>query len=54
MRLGVVIQGQEEIELPERMLLSVYLNQLDPEHAGKFDPALSAYLAADANGTLPL
>jgi len=54
MRLGVVIEGQEDFELPEQMLLSVYLNQLDVEQAGELDPALSAYLANDANCTPPL
>lgn len=54
MRLGVVIEGHDDSELPEQMLLSVYLNQLDPEQARDFNPALSVYLADEANRTPPL
>jgi len=54
MRLGVVLQGVDDVELPEQMLVSLYLNELDPARECTFAPDLAAYLLDEANRVPPL
>lgn len=53
-RAGVVIEADEDDEMPEQILAGAYLTHLDPSKARSFDPALTRYLSDEKNFVPPL
>ena len=53
-RAGVVIEAEDDADMPEQMLCSAYVSHLDPASASPFDPALTAFLSDDRNFVPPL
>lgn len=53
-RAGVVIEADDDDEMPEQILAGVYLTHLDPSKARSFDPALTRFLSDERNYVPPL
>ena len=53
-RAGVVIEAQDDEEMPEQMLSAAYVSYLDVASASQFDPELTAYLSDDRTFVPPL
>ena len=53
-RAGVVIEAQDDEEMPEQVVSAAYLSYLDVASASQFDPELTAYLADDRSFVPPL